>query len=1190
MNMKKRSLLTALACWLAACHPTPPTRPIPPPAEPSSLSELSDGASVHGFAARALYLDDQGRPRGARLLHARTGFVLDYLVIEAVPQAFVWAHTLPVSDRGESHAQEHLLVGQGNKGRFVQNYDQMHFAEPPAGTGLERTSYRFGSVAGLGTFWGLFENHLDSLVHPDYTDADIRRETRNFGVKAERDGSLTLDERGTVYNEMMSTWESVDHRLYAPFSRALFGAAHPFGRDCGGTPEGLRQLQPADIRAYHAAHYRLDNMGAIVSLPSSVALPTMLDQIGGVLDRISGPGDERAKRPADPPPPTLESRGSLQVVDYPAGAETAPASALLGWALPELSFDDEEELRIFMHAFASGADSPFHQMVVDPKTRAIDLGATDTSGGITPEWHLIELNASGIAAGHANQEGLVKLRDLIHARLSELASLPPGSPQLRAFAERWKARVAVERRAWRKRLETSPQFASWKWDGFWIDHLVALGREPGFKKSLTAGPLFDRALALAEARDNPWRERLARWGLLLPPTGILAKASPALRQKLDEERAARVAAELQRLEASYGTTDAKTALQRRQAEIQKAEEEQARIEAAVKMPPLASDPPMTSDDTLQFSRDAIDGVPALTSTVETMASATYGLALRLDGVEPRDLPLVAILPSLLEEVGVVEGGKRLSNDEVLLRLRHEVLRVSLQLSTRFSTDRAELVLEGSGNDAEETKSALAWMRRFLVAHDWSRENLPRLREVARTHAAELGETMQGPDYQWLFDAAEPYYRSQSPLLFHTGAFLTRWFDAVRLCWLLEGANPALVRWIASLGPAGAAGRSALTTLLGALTRIDSDDKTTVPPALARHLQSARALPPSARPALARLGSQLGLLLGGVPDATLAHDWAELTAQLARDAATDPQATLAALDRVLAAVLHRENARLFVVGARKTQSLAAPELSRLLAALPATPASHSPAPARSIVDERLRARGATGGDREVVALVRPEAQRAAIEALAPGPGLDTDGDPLIDVLAAAVLAGAGNHSIYKRVWTTGLAYSGAVWPNPKESSRAMFMVRSPDLPLLLGKMDAAIRATHLDPALLDYAKAQLLSSRSDDEIESRVAAMAADFADGLAPERVRGFRSRLLALRSDEATARRVQERLTGVLGTLFPTLTPTAPIPRGAAWFMMGPEPQVDAYEKELRAARGPNLSVRRLYPRDFWDLGKAPN
>ena len=84
-----------------------------------TYSTLTEGQTISGFRTTAVYLNDADVPMGARFKHERSGFTLDVLDIQSVPQAFVWVTTFPSSDMGEPHTQEHLLLGKGNKGRDV---------------------------------------------------------------------------------------------------------------------------------------------------------------------------------------------------------------------------------------------------------------------------------------------------------------------------------------------------------------------------------------------------------------------------------------------------------------------------------------------------------------------------------------------------------------------------------------------------------------------------------------------------------------------------------------------------------------------------------------------------------------------------------------------------------------------------------------------------------------------------------------------------------------------------------------------------------------------------------------------------------------------------------------------------------------------------------------------------------------
>ena len=147
-----------------------------------TYSTLSEGQTISGFRTTAVYLNDSDLPMGARFIHQRSGFTLDVLDIQSVPQAFVWVRTYPSSDMGEPHTQEHLLLGKGNKGRDVANRESTSLTSSTAFTAQWKTCYTFYTSAGASVFFDEFERRMDALLHPDYTDEEIRREVRNFGV------------------------------------------------------------------------------------------------------------------------------------------------------------------------------------------------------------------------------------------------------------------------------------------------------------------------------------------------------------------------------------------------------------------------------------------------------------------------------------------------------------------------------------------------------------------------------------------------------------------------------------------------------------------------------------------------------------------------------------------------------------------------------------------------------------------------------------------------------------------------------------------------------------------------------------------------------------------------------------------------------------------------------------------------
>src|SRR5687768_3895304 len=94
-------------------------------AAPLQLDTLKKGDRLEGFRVDALYLNDAAKPIGGRFIHERSGFTLDYLQIESVPQGYTWVNSIPVGDQGEPHTQEHLLLGKGTTGRAFASLDTM---------------------------------------------------------------------------------------------------------------------------------------------------------------------------------------------------------------------------------------------------------------------------------------------------------------------------------------------------------------------------------------------------------------------------------------------------------------------------------------------------------------------------------------------------------------------------------------------------------------------------------------------------------------------------------------------------------------------------------------------------------------------------------------------------------------------------------------------------------------------------------------------------------------------------------------------------------------------------------------------------------------------------------------------------------------------------------------------------------
>jgi len=262
--MRFRQLVAVFLCACcppAANHPTQSTegtgsgsaadnRRVSPPSTEVTLDTLEEGERTNGFTTTAVYLDAGDKPIGARFVHGKTGFTVDYARIESAPQGFIWVNSYPTSDKGEPHTQEHLLLGKGDRGRKMGSFQSMALAESSAFTDQWRTCYHFHTVASHDVFWPVFEDQLDTLLNPDYSDEEIRREVRNFGVDKTDAGTLRLEEKGTVYNEMVRTYESPGAMLWRTGLRMVYGRQHPLAFESGGYPDAIRTMTRITSRTW----------------------------------------------------------------------------------------------------------------------------------------------------------------------------------------------------------------------------------------------------------------------------------------------------------------------------------------------------------------------------------------------------------------------------------------------------------------------------------------------------------------------------------------------------------------------------------------------------------------------------------------------------------------------------------------------------------------------------------------------------------------------------------------------------------------------------------------------------------------------------------------------------------------------------------------------------------------------------
>jgi Zn-dependent M16 (insulinase) family peptidase len=1162
-----------------------------------SLDTLTEGQVVNGFRAEAVYLNDSDKPFGARLRHVKTGFELDFLQMQSVPQVFAWVNSFPTSDRGEPHTQEHLLLGKGNVGRAHSSLEDMSLARSSAYTQQWRTCYFFHTAAGPEVFYKLFESQTDALLHPDYTDEEIRREVSHWGIgENPADHTLHLEEKGTVYQEMRTTYDQPVSLLFRAANQMIYGPAHPLALSSGGWPAAIREMKAADMRKFHDDNYHLANMGAVASFPKEMPLADVLRHLDEILNRLepNQPGLHYATA-ADLPAPRPAPAGQIRLVEYPHKNEQQPGWVMFAYPA-QINLDTREKtlLNLFLSNVAGDATTNLYKLFVDSKTRVMETGAKSVFAFTDDEMvegNPVYVGLTDVAPANMTEEKIAAIRQKITDEMKRVASLPDGSPELKEFNDRMRSRVIQTRRALSKFVNSPPGFGFRNTDSGWMFHLEDLSRTPGFRKSVTLKPELAGMEQLLSSDKNAWRDLIAKWHLAdSVPYAVAARPSPRLLAEEEQQLAAREHAEAETLEKKYGVADEQGALKRYKAEYDATTAELEGLAKKSAPSRFLEHPPLTLDDQLDYKVTTLPGgVKMVASNFENMTSATTGLALRLDGVPQEQLFYLSAMPQLLTQAGVFKEGKAVSYEEMSEMLRKEILSLNSYLSTNFRTGRAELVVRGAGNDAAESQRAIQWMKLVLTSPDWRVENLPRIRDVVDQTLSRMRGRTQSAEENWVNDPASAYQRQDDPLLLATSSFLTQAHNVHRLRWLLKdagdgGQREAISNFLSNLAGAGAKGsREELKSLLASM---QGQSDAQVSAGLKPYSDDYAKLPDGARAIATDAAKDLDQLLADLPDAGLASDWDYLAREMRHDLLVPPAQTLADLNAVRKSLLKTGGARMFMIGSATNEQKLDADVRDLLAGLDnaaVVPAKYASTP---LIESRVRERLGEKNAPVFVGLVNPNSQGGVFINTAPAATyLDADNrEMLLDYLASLLYSGQGAHGLFIKTWGAGLAYSNGVSSSPASGRLQYYAERTPELPQTMRFVIEELKKAEPDPALVEYAVAlAFLQFRSASPYEARGEGMANDIADGVPPEAVRKFRQAILALRSTPNLSDELFKRMNAVYARVMPGLGAKASEVKGGVFYVIGPEKQLSAYEQYLKTVEGPDARLYRIYPRDYW-------
>ena len=1188
MNIRTLSFV-AIACFLLGVQSSQAQQPL-------TYSSLKQGQVIHGFKVTAIYLNNNNVPMGGRFIDVSTGFTLDLLQIESVPQSFVWVNTYPASDKGEPHTQEHLLITKGNKGRGINTLADMSLAETNAFTNQTHTVYNFNTGGGAEAFYTFFEKYLDALLYPDYTNEEVNREVRNWGITVNADQTLRLEEKGSVYNEMTTGMDNPYSLMFFRVGRMLYGNTHPLSLNAGGLPASLRIITANDIADYHKSNYYLGNMGAINSLPSRMKLDDVLKQMAKTLRKLDNPSQHLAHAAQKLPPAQPAASGLMEVIPFPSENAAQPGSMLLAYPGNfDIAPAQYIELSNFMSVFAGDATTNLYKIFVDSKTRLPGLETQSVYGYVDDaEGHVPYFGLEGIKTEDLTVEKIAIARQRIIDELNRVANFKDHSPELLEFNKRFENSLASMVRNYAKFVNSPPKFGFRNTGDSWYSQLKLLNNSSDFRKSINLKPQIEALKKRLASGTNIWKADLANWGLNTSlPYGVVSKASTELQKQEEKERGERAVAEVSRLKAIYHLNDDQEAIKRYKSDYDAKTVALEKLEQS-QHTKFIDHPPLTLDDELNYKQTLINGhIPMVASVFNNMTSATAGLAMNLNTVPKEKLVYLALLPDLLTQTGIIKNGMSISYEDMIQMEQQEILNLDLHYSTSENTGRAELVAEGSGNNEAEALRAIGWINDVLKHPNWTAANLPRLRDLVEQSLSGIRKKMQGREETWVSDPARAYRTQNNPLLLSTASFLTREHAIFRLKWMLKdaGADASVINSFLTTLSNASGDRQQLSNLLNTLEGGTSKPADSV--TANKNIVSAfMALPPDAKQLAKDAADDLLQTMVEIPDGSLHADWKYLCLTMQHDLAQTPDKTLKDLNDLRASLLNLNTVRLYMIGSEATEAKLNAGLKNLLNDFNKEMPAKQFFPKHKYINERVMSRMATNETPLFAGLVNPDSHTGVFINTAPLVGYDSlKRAQLLTILAAQLYGGGGKQSVYTKTTGAGLSYSTGVGASPRSGYFRYYAEKTPELPQTLRFVINEIKKSPVDTSMLDYLVSLIVGDfRSAEDYEVRGAAMANDLADGNTPDRVKRFRQAILKLRKEPGIIHEIYKYKDLAYEKILPGYGITGKDVAGASYFVIGDEKQMIAYENYLKTtSNGPNAKVFMFYPRDFWMVDLKP-
>ena len=1103
----------------------------------------------------------KGSQYGCRSVHKQTGFVLDALHILFVPQALIYADTPLQSDAGESHILEHVLLGKGNKATYLRTLEEVSLVTATAFTERKRTVYTFQTKSSKELFYELFEAKLDALLHPDFSDLQVEHEVMHMTFDPEG----KAEEKGTVYVEQCGAFKTPTQRSFHHLNKLVFGADHPLSYEQGGTPEAIRSIKASDVRSYHQAHYNLNTMGAIIGMGED--LDTLLGKVSASLTALSQGKVHAVSRAVHcGRPPVVESTMPTPAPErrhvscsFPHTNASHPGVLIFCWPLacPDTLSTEEDGwleysiLLAFVELMFNGQNSLLYTQVVSKVE-----GLTSLSGGSLEDKGIsIYATFEGITQKNVDDPAFVKgLQDSVRRAICDIHEWGDASSDLDMWNVRCESYLNSNLKRSLEYLQHPPGFGE---RGKYGDWLTYLDKAVEFAQHLTPPGVieltYDREAAaikdLIGSKKNFWRGYIEKWGLLADAEEMIVVACTASDALLSEEKRG-----LQERCAHFADSVAQSGMSSAEyvaAETAKVAADEARQKAhnAPKaLPTFTASPPLSNDPEMNYEHS--DGI--VSCVVDALGDCGYvGVAFDITTLPEEVAFHIPILTSI-NAFGVWRDGERVTYAEYCRRAQHEVLHLDAHLSCTASAGRVELVVRGGGLVVDEVQHALGWMEAVLTRPDWEVNNLDRIRDVVEDSIRSIRKTLQSRAEFWGTAVSSAFLNQHNYHNLQAACCLTQEFSLLREKCLISDVRGEVIEKIAAIANEGVVAN--VKTLISDLEAMETSTRGAFSADL---LHILHCMP----------GVESGR--EDVPS-----EWKPCIQLLASDMQKTPTATLDAWKEVLRLVRSCPSRGHVVTSTMRSAETKA-KLRALMTRLCPNTTSPPPVYTHNPVKSRWTLREGSPFPAHCTLVVASQTQGVVVHSM-PLPvmrGGDLSEADMRRIISAKSLCGGGAHTLFVGAWNKGLAYSSGM--GCADADRVLYYAdHCPNVANTLDYAEKFLGDIESTPpaGLLDYALCQCFTSRSGQTYNQRCEALSYDIADGMLPQQVEAFRTRLLSMR-DTLTDADVQKGAKDML-QLFDS---DAASDSKHLRFVIGNAEQFDMYAAHI------GKPVAKIYISDFW-------